>query len=739
MLRTGSRKGNSKGWVLVLTVSLVLWSHLGWAAERNLRDRFLEDEGTGWEITARKMTYLQEEGLYIAEEEVVVRKGSQVLSADRAKYNEKTGIIELKGNVFLDSKGDTLRAEEAVFDLERQTGRIEGGHLFLKENHYWISGDHIEKTGPDTYVITECRVTTCDGAIPDWSITGSEVKITVEGYGTVKNAVFRIRDYPAFYLPYMIFPAKTKRQTGLLPPSAGYSSRRGAEVELPFFWAISERMDATFYQRYMTDRGFMQGLEYRYVGEADSKGTFLFDILSDKVKEKDLTDPDELELSPLPRTNDTRYWLRSRTNQQLPFGIRAKLDTDYVSDQDYLKEFEGSLFGYHGRPDLVRTFDRPMEEIRSLTRRSALRLDRDGEGYSLQAISSYHQRPDNPATDPTPQTPAGAHFSMLPTPFFRSPLFFRFDTAFDTIWREDGPGGERISLTPQVAYPMWFGKALEVEPSVGYTITGQGFDQASGGKRRQTKEAYTFQTRFSTSLDRTFDVGWAEAAQIKHKVLPSLTYRYRVNRDKDLDQPWFEPMDAIGESNLLILSLENFLDAKRESSKDGVSYRQWVAFSLEQAYDLDEARRSEEPEREKRPFLPLAGVLTVNPYPSFYFYGEAQWDHYEREISLADLALQWSIQRAGGTTDSVRLNYRYVKETGEKGLNLGAHFNLVHGFSAGGSIQRDMRRKESVEGNLYVDYESQCWGVRVGAERADGATNIMVLFRLLGLGVLGGK
>ena len=108
------------------------------------------------------------------------------------------------------------------------------------------------------------------------------------------------------------------------------------QVEVPLYWAISDRMDATFYEQYMSERGLMQGFEYRYVAEDESKGDFLFDILQDKIGEKDLTDPDQLEISALPRTNETRYWLRSRTNQQLPLGVKAKLDTDYVSDRGLL-------------------------------------------------------------------------------------------------------------------------------------------------------------------------------------------------------------------------------------------------------------------------------------------------------------------------------------------------------------------------------------------------------------------
>ena len=729
--------GRKSGALLTLTMLLFLWVQGPWAMERNLKDRGLEDESGPWEITAEKLSYFQEEGLYVAEGEVVVTKGAQVLSADRARYNEQTGMIEVKGNVVLETNGDILRAREAVFDLQSQTGRVTGGHIFLKENHYHIYGETIEKTGANTYAVKECRVTTCDGERPDWSITGSEVKITLEGYGSVKHAVFRVRDFPALYFPYVVFPAKTKRQTGLLPPSAGYSSRRGAELEVPFFWAISDRTDATFYERYMTDRGFMQGLEYRYVAEADSKGTFLFDVLSDKVKEKDLTDPDELALSPFPRTNDTRYWLRSRTDQQLPLGIRAKLDTDYVSDQDYLKEFEGSLFGYHGRPDLVRTFERPMEDIRSPTRRSALRVDRDQEDYSVQAISSYYQRPENPALDDTPQPLAGVNFSLLPKPLPRSPLFLRFDTDFDAIWREDGPKGVRTSLTPQLSYPMWFGRVIELEPSLGYTLTAQRFDQPEERRRRQTKDAYFFQTRLSTVMERIFDVDWGGAGQLKHKFFPSLIYRYRVNRDIELEQPWFEPMDRDGKNNLLILTLENFLDAKHDDKKGGLIYRQWVAFRLEQGYDIDEQRRTAEPGRDKRLFLPLQADLRVDPYKSIYFDATARWDHYEKEIAFADIGFRWSLERSRGRADTIGMDYRYVKETGEDGLNVTAHLNLFGGFSAGASFHRDLSRKQNVGERFYLDYESQCWGVRASVERFEGTDSIMVFFRLLGLGDFG--
>jgi LPS-assembly protein len=163
----------------------------------------------------------------------------------------------------------------------------------------------------------------------------------------------------------MFFPAKTKRQSGLLPPKLGYSTLNGAEIMIPFYWAISDQTDATFYQRYMSKRGYMQGVEFRYVESQNSKGILEFDILSDKETPKNLSDGDAVDISPYARTNQTRYWLRGRADQDLPQGVVARLDGDFVSDQDYLREFEEKLFGFEVRSNLQEESKRPVQEKRS--------------------------------------------------------------------------------------------------------------------------------------------------------------------------------------------------------------------------------------------------------------------------------------------------------------------------------------------------------------------------------------
>jgi LPS-assembly protein len=700
--------------------------------------KLTSDENTPWKITAKRLSYDEKANVYHAKGDVLIVRGDQSLSAQEAVYNRQTGIAEVSGNVRLKSGGDILTGETGTFNLKEQTGRIEKGCLFLKQNHYYLRGGTMEKIGENTYVIKKCRLTTCDGENPAWSITGSEVKITVEGYGVVKHAAFRVKDWPLFYVPYMIFPAKTKRQTGLLPPRIGHSNRNGVDVEVPFFWAISDQTDATLYERYMSQRGYMQGLEFRYAGEKESKGNFLLDFLRDRKETKDMTDPDELEISPFTRTNESRYWFRGGADQEMPFGVTARLDADLVSDQDYLREFQSGLAGYDARPDLAEVFGRPVDERYAPTRRSALRLSREWQDTSLQALSSYHQRPEDPSNDMTPQPLGSVKAMMAPTSLHNLPVYFGLDSDYSYVWREEGAAGNQLSLSPDLRFPRkLLNGYLEVVPSFRYTLDsyklnedGQGLDDSA------LKGAYEAACRISTDLARVYDTGWKTATRLKHRIWPVLTYRYRVPHGDTEERPWFDPFDQEGRVNQITLALENYLDARLEDKKGNAHYRQWGTFTLSQGYDIDEATREALPGGRKEPLTPLTADLLVTPYSYVDVRGNAQWNHYDRDFDAGRLSLDFKIPRSGDRRDHYSLDFLYAKGT-TKSLGFDWNVNLPYGFSTGMGFHRNLLVDTNIYSYYWVGYRRQCWGIQVSLAREDRDTRFMIGFNLLGLGDIG--
>lgn len=729
---------NTKMRTYIIVMAILLSAIKGYSAfaEDSILDGYDQvPPDTPWQITADSMSYDDKDSTVTAKGDVIISRGNQALYADEAYYNSETKEIRLSGNIRLESGEDIFMGDEGSFNLQNQTGIITNGNLFLTSNHYYISGDVMEKISEDSYLIKNCYVTTCDGEKPSWSISGSEVKITVEGYGTVRHALFRIRNVPVFYWPYLIFPAKTKRQTGILLPTLGYSSRNGAEIEIPVFWAISDQTDATFYERFLSERGFMQGLEFRYKTDKNSNGDFIFDIISDKITPKNLNDPDQASLGPSARTNKTRYWFRSKTDQDLPFESLARLDLDYVSDRDYLKEFHDEVDGFGARPNLGDEFGRPIQDSHSPTRRSVLRLSRDKEDYSLQASGEYNEVLVGPVDDDTPQPVAGLDFAILPRQFPDLSTFYSFDTDYNYIWSDEGQRGHRLSLEPVFAYPFWLSRFMQIEPSASYTGNIQWLED-NPDTDQQTQGAFQFDTRFSTIIERQFDTSWKDIKKLKHKFTPAITYRYRSYNDENQYEPWFEPINVDGNINHFVLSLDNFLDSRKENDKGVVSYSQIGTFKLSQGYDIEESRRDEEPGREKEPFEPLIGSLTFSPFPAIDLDTETWWDHYVNDFSYADFTLGVKVGRSGGREDRYSMSYNYTKD-GNNFLNYRIDFNIFHRYSIGTYLRRDMDLEKTIESSYWIEYSSQCWGVKLTTKTQDGSSSIRMNLQFLGLGDFG--
>ena len=217
-------------------------------AQENLFSGDAQSDKAPWDIEARELNYDQDSEVYTAIGDVVIKRGNRVLKSDYAQLDKKTMIAEARGNVEYAAGGDELRGDQLTIDLKKQTGEVQKGRLFLKKNNYHVTGTRIWKTGEASYRILDGTITSCDGDDPPWIIKAKDFDVTIEGYGELHQASLRAANIPILYTPYLIFPAKNKRQSGFLIPEPGYSQQDGLTLNIPFFWAIADNLDATFYQ-----------------------------------------------------------------------------------------------------------------------------------------------------------------------------------------------------------------------------------------------------------------------------------------------------------------------------------------------------------------------------------------------------------------------------------------------------------------------------------------------------------
>src|SRR5262249_41236215 len=159
---------------------------------------------------------------------VTLTRGATTLRADEVRYDRTRSIAEAHGNVIITDPEATVDGDSATLDMSDETGSIESVQADMRESPFRLTADHAQKRGGPCYasktgVFPSCR---CGGGErPSWTIAAEDSDITTNGVGIAKNGTFRVNDTPVLWSPYMIFPANTERQSGLLMPQIGYSNR----------------------------------------------------------------------------------------------------------------------------------------------------------------------------------------------------------------------------------------------------------------------------------------------------------------------------------------------------------------------------------------------------------------------------------------------------------------------------------------------------------------------------------
>jgi LPS-assembly protein len=565
--------------------------------------------------------------------------------------------------------------------------------------------------------------------VPAWSFATNELNLNLEGYATVWGTTFRVKDVPVLYTPFFILPAKTKRQTGFLTPQPGSSSLDGFTLDVPFFWAISENSDATFYAGLKTMRGIMEGLEYRYVLDNQSFGAFMVSYLDDS-----LSDSRFREVDNTPRTNTERWWLRGKANQVLPAGFLLLADLDLVSDGDYLREFTSGYQDFYPTNAYFNTvFRRSLQEQTDQIRESSVVASRQ-EGYHYLSGEMRYFQDLQPGREDTAQPTL--RYSATEHPLLDSPLYWQLASRYDYFLRRGGdspaPSGQRLSLQPRLRLPFFVGHVLSVIPTAAVRETlflaqedEQGGRDISGLKNR---EDYSVGGTVSTQLSRVFQVGSPGLSAVKHIMRPELSYVYEPEPPDQDELPLFEPNDRLSTLNLATLSLTHELIGKVRDG-DHFSYPRLARARLAQGLDLDSLE--DEPGKPARPFRPLLAEAEA-AFQGFYFKADAQWDWHETGFASYGILSSW--RHPDG--HAVSIDYQFLRRVAED-ISLAATVKVRNDLKLYTIQRSSLRAAQVVESTVGFVYQAQCWAADLSYTRDPFSQQVMLRITLAGIGDLG--
>ncbi|MEW6188278.1 MAG: LPS assembly protein LptD [Thermodesulfobacteriota bacterium] len=680
-----------------------------------------------WDIEALELTYDQDTDLYTAVGEVVIQRGQRTLKCDYAQVNRKTMMALAKGHVEFSGGGDELRGDEVTVDLNKQTGEIKKGRLFMKKNNFHVTGEEIHKTGESTYRVINGTLTSCDGDEVPWEIRAKELTVTIEGYGQAWHSSLRVKNTPILYLPYFIFPAKTKRQSGFLIPSPGYSSRDGVTLTLPFYWVLSDQTDATFYEHFMSRRGFMQGAEFRYVLSSFSKGVFMMDYLF-----KDGVSQEEFEKNKIHAPYSNRYWFRSKINQRLPWNMDLKMDLDWVSDQDYLKEFRGTANGLDSnRSFFLSEFSRSLEDETLLSRKNAAVFSKSFQSYNFSGGFTYYRELGG-SKGTLNQLPY-AHFDGLKQVLWKD-LYYQWNSSYYHYWRETLDRGQVLDLTPALYYPLRLKNTLKMETALGLTETVY---QVSNKQSEEVKELGSravpnLRMDLSTDIQKVFLLSGEKLQKIKHNIRPQVIYNYTPEIAQE-GLPSF--VSKIGKVNTLSYYLTNTLTSKSlvkkgEKGEDLFTYRDFTRLRLYQTYDFNEARKEVSGTETRKPFSNVYGELEFVPYSNLSWRSSLGWSPYSNQFDTHSHHVSYWDKKG----HSAYVEYYSGAGNLYRQINSGLTWKVNPSWSASFLNRYSLDQNKNYETTLGVTYQHQCWGIKVHYSNTPDDQKFIVSVSLKGLG-----
>lgn len=670
------------------------------------------------EVRADQAQYLDDGPSTFTGNVEVIRSG-EALRAESLRYDPDSDLATFAGAARFWGPGVYWEGVRGDFDFGRRTGELVGGRYQLLDRRGHGEADTIGVDLEENLTrLQQVDYTTCPGAQPAWRISASSITLDHDAdWGRARNMVFRIRETPVLYLPFMSFPLSDKRKSGFLPPTFGSSTDSGADVSVPYYWNLHPARDLTIVPRFLGDRGVLLGGEFRYLlrsGEGRLEGEIL---------------PSDNQFE-----DRTRALFAARHFQYTP-DRRGYVDIvfNHVSDKEYFEDFGTSL-------NVAST--RFLEQ-------SAFALYRGNRWLGWLRLQNF-QNVDSSLrgfSGPYKRLPQMFFTTLLPQPSGR--LAFRLQAETTYFEREDSVTGGRIDLRPALLLP-WRTAGTFLIPSLELRHTQYLLDGNTLGDDRLDRTVPVASVDAGLVLERSFGLFGTPVVQTLE---PRAFYVYIPEVEQD-DIPRFDT----GEFDF---SFRQIFRPDRFSGRDRVGDTHQVSLGvetkiLETATGFERLRAGigqiyfiEDREVALLPGRPpitdsvseLVGDVHARITRDWSTGATLQWDpNADQKTRKASLRLRYRSE--GGPIINMEYRIRRARTNIEQ-TDLSFYWPVSRSIGFIGRWNYSLEDQTTLESVGGVEYESCCWAIRAAARRflstADGNfdTGIFLQVEFKGLAGLG--
>ena len=657
-------------------------------------------------------------------EEVVIEYQDIKITADHAYYDFPTKTATLTGHVVIDQGPTRLSGSRGTFRMDTKTGILEDATADLPPS-YHIVANSIEKVGEATYRIDHGIFTACDMPEPEWSFALSEAMITLDDYARMKNVSFRAGSVPILYSPYMIWPTKEDRASGMLVPGIGYSSQRGGFIGLSYYWVTGRSTDLTTQFDAFFDGTLGLGQEARWRPTGESAGLFQGYVVRDRnatVCAPLAQVPDPVNgLCTLPDGSlgayvfepELRWKIRlDHVADDLPLGFRGVLSIRSYSDEQFLQDFERSFNVTSSKQILSQGFLTRNLGADSLN----IRFERSETFYSSTVIQERF---------PT------VEFFHRTAPIGRSPFYLSLLSSLSGLYINKGRDFARgtygrFDVHPVVSFPWkeipWLSATARAGGRFTYytrstdPLQGQLLDESTTRPYAEAGLALV-----GPSFSRIYDSSIGPYEKLKHIIEPRIDYDFISEVPDPQSIPAFDEVDTALGRNQVRYAIVNRLLARPTGATVG-SAVEIASLEIGQTYAFEPPQLflPVPAAFEQRKLGPVDGILRISQGGLLQVDGRLSYDTYSDQITSTSVTagVNWQANYANVSWFGSRPVLATPLPPGSPSLNtdtfrIGAGVDLGKYFRIDTNVNYDASQNLVLEDRTLLTYKGSCFTIFV--------------------------
>jgi LPS-assembly protein len=654
------------------------------------------------EIEASATQSEMQDGMVRLSGGVQAQQGYRQLRADEAEFDQDNQSGSLHGNVELREPGLLLRGATGTINTDTGEAQLTANQFVFHDLHIHGGADLARRRSDNVIELDDAYYSYCPPLADQWMLFAEHVELDFEeGIGTARKAKIELGGVPIIYTPYFRFPLDERRKSGFLWPEIGTDSNGGADIAAPYYFNLAPNYDATLTPRYINERGLLTELETRYLGE----NTGLWEVGGAWIGGDDEYQSDFPE-------EDGDRWLAAVAQQGL-FAQRWRTEIDFtnISDDYYFSDLgttslqvvQSTHLAQRGRVNYLG--DDWQAEVRVEGFKTIAR-DVDTDAYSKLPQISLRRSAIEQDFSPNLLLTSDYSYFDHDTDITGHRLYNSVGVSYpmNWIWGYLKPEAKYRQINYDLDESVFFDQGFEDTPDVGAPLI-----KLDGGLYFERDTGWGLQT-----LEPQLYYLWADYEEqlgLPDFDTSELTFAY----SQLFRETRFSGKDRLDDANQVSVVLTSrFIDP--------ASGREKLTVSLGQIYYFDDRRVNVDAASESdfEGSSAIAAEFNVSPIEELEFRSSWLWNTDEDKLDQTYLQMGYR----GPNQLIVNLGYSYRRYRGNNPdssdidqVDFSTYLPVNQEWSLFLRSLYDLEESERINDMAGIEYNSCCWRVRLVYQR----------------------